>query len=91
MTTMANTLSATRRAALLAAQQGGTTLYRGGLELTYGVVPASTLRALAGHGLVDLVVLTVDHYRGKTLQLDHAVLTEAGHAARAALLATGEN
>ena len=87
-------LSATMRDALMAAHQDGTTLYRGGLDLEYGYVPSSTLRALADRGLVDLKVLRIEHYsrsglfyRGTWDELDHGKLTDLGRVVRAYLLA----
>ena len=87
-------LTPTMRALLVNAKQGGTTLYRGGLDLANGYAPANILRAFAARGLVELHIVTVEvyskartHYRGKRQVLDHATLTDAGHAVRLALLA----
>ena len=88
------TLTPTMRALLLNAQQDGTTIYRGGLDIENGCAPASTLRALAVRGLVELKIARIQHYsragthyRGTWNELDAAKLTDAGHALRLALLA----
>jgi hypothetical protein len=86
-------LTRTQCAALVSAQQDGTTLYRGRLDLEYGYVTAATLRALADRGLVELKVIPIEHYsrsglfyKGTWPELDHGKLTEAGRAARRELM-----
>lgn len=87
-------LSDTLRDALMAAQQDGTTLYRGKRDLRYGYVTAASLLALSNRGLIQLVRVKVDiysrsglYYKGQRLQLDHGKLTERGAAVRTWLLA----